>query len=304
MDVSEHLCCICLESLDTVGLGRQSLPCGHVLHEVCVTEMRRRGSAERCPLCRESHDDLTPVQALIDQAIIHFIRKSYSECFMLASEAHGIDPEHVHANAILGELYHKGHGVRKDLDKSIEMYEEASYQGHIKATGNLAIAYEKKGNVKKAVHFYEVARRQGCGGATNNLGSLHELQGDVKKAEELYKEARNQGFEGASFSLGCLYEDQGDIQKAVHFYEEARQKGLAQATFNLGRLYQQQGNIKKMFELFEEAHCQGFAEATYNLGRIYEAQGNINEAINFYKESRCRGFAKATNNLTDRKSVV
>ena len=36
-------CCICLQSLDAPGVGRQALSCDHMLHEQCVTEMRRRG---------------------------------------------------------------------------------------------------------------------------------------------------------------------------------------------------------------------------------------------------------------------
>ena len=36
-------CCICLKSLDTPSVGRQAFSCDHLLHEQCVTEMRRRG---------------------------------------------------------------------------------------------------------------------------------------------------------------------------------------------------------------------------------------------------------------------
>ena len=56
-DAADH-CCICLDSLDAEGLGRQCLPCGHVMHENCVAELRRRGASGRCPLCRQSHEDL------------------------------------------------------------------------------------------------------------------------------------------------------------------------------------------------------------------------------------------------------
>ena len=41
------LCCICLERLAATGLGRQTLPCGHTLHEQCIIDMARRGASGR-----------------------------------------------------------------------------------------------------------------------------------------------------------------------------------------------------------------------------------------------------------------
>ena len=54
--------------------GRQTLPCGHVLHESCVREMLRLGRWGRCTQCRETSDDLTPFQEL---AFIWFLYGSY-----------------------------------------------------------------------------------------------------------------------------------------------------------------------------------------------------------------------------------
>jgi hypothetical protein len=45
----EESCCICLDSLNTGA--RQTLSCGHLLHESCVREMRRLGASGSCPLC-------------------------------------------------------------------------------------------------------------------------------------------------------------------------------------------------------------------------------------------------------------
>ena len=47
---------ICLGSLDT-GIGRQLLPCGHVMHEFCTNGLRKKGASGRCPLCRRTHAD-------------------------------------------------------------------------------------------------------------------------------------------------------------------------------------------------------------------------------------------------------
>ena len=64
-DAADH-CCICLDSLDVEDLGRQWLACGHVMHGQCVAKLRHRCAAGRCPLCRQSHADLTPVSDLLD----------------------------------------------------------------------------------------------------------------------------------------------------------------------------------------------------------------------------------------------
>ena len=41
MGADEEMCCICLESLSIPQVSNHQLPCGHKLHERCVTEMRR-----------------------------------------------------------------------------------------------------------------------------------------------------------------------------------------------------------------------------------------------------------------------
>ena len=35
----------------------------------------------KCPLCREVHSELTTVEELVDDAVLAFMQKSYSECF-------------------------------------------------------------------------------------------------------------------------------------------------------------------------------------------------------------------------------
>ena len=87
--VADGSCCVCPEglALEAPGLERQMLPCGHVLHESCIMEMRRWGASGRCQLCREACDDLTPVQVLVDHAVAFHARGSFAEAARVASEA-------------------------------------------------------------------------------------------------------------------------------------------------------------------------------------------------------------------------
>ena len=61
---------ICVLFLRQISLCACSNRCGHVFHEDCIFQMRRQGGSGRCPLCRRIHADLTPLQNLLDSAIL------------------------------------------------------------------------------------------------------------------------------------------------------------------------------------------------------------------------------------------
>ena len=166
-------CCICLSDLKQPGEGRQTLGCGHVFHERCITELRRRGSSGRCPLCRATHEDLESVSAMFDRAVVLFLQWSYAAAYNILWEARNVDPDNVPVNKFLGEFYRDGHGVAKDTERAMELYDVASRGGDLDATYNLGMLHKKQGNLKKAMELWEVASRGGHLGATYNLGVLH-----------------------------------------------------------------------------------------------------------------------------------
>ena len=254
-------CCICLNSLDTEGLGRRWLPCGHAMHELCVTELRRHVASGRCPLCRASHADLTPVQVLMDRAAVHYRRKEFEEAVNLWTEVLSVEPSNASAAINLGSSYSDGQGVPRDLARGMELFEEARRGGDTKAAFSLGVLYEQQGDLRKAKDLYEEARRGGDAKAAFNLGLLYHQQGDLRKARDLYEEARRGGVAQAALNLGVLYRRQGDLRKARELFEEARRGGVAKAAGALGALYQQQGDLRKARELWEEARRGGDAEA-------------------------------------------
>ena len=254
-------CCICLNSLDTEGLGRRWLPCGHAMHELCVTELRRHVASGRCPLCRASHADLTPVQVLMDRAAVHYRRKEFEEAVNLWTEVLSVEPSNASAAINLGSSYSDGQGVPRDLARGMELFEEARRGGDTKAAFSLGVLYEQQGDLRKARDLYEEARRGGYAKASYNLGLLYHQQGDLRKARDLYEEARRGGLAEAACALGVLYRRQGDLRKARELFEEARRGGVAKAAGALGALYQQQGDLRKARELWEEARRGGDAEA-------------------------------------------
>jgi len=208
-----EICCICLHGLGTPDISDEKLPCGHVLHEQCVTEMRRQGASARCPVCRESHPErLLTVANMVDKATQEFLLKNFAESYQLLSQAHNVDSDHDLVNFFLGGLCHKGLGVLKDLGRASEYY-EAAHACNLDAANNLGILCQEHGDIPKARMFYEEASAKGHLSATCNLADLCEKQGDIPSARMFHEEARAKGHLGAICRLGVLCEEQGDIPR-------------------------------------------------------------------------------------------
>lgn len=147
-------CCICLEHFGDSTLGRQWLPCGHVFHEYCVTQMRTRGGSDRCPICRERQEELTPLQTFLDKALVHLCRREYVECAEFASKALDVDPENPYACALLADRYLSGEGLPKDLQRARELYEVADMGGDLDATCNLGNICMEEGSIEEARKYF------------------------------------------------------------------------------------------------------------------------------------------------------
>lgn len=294
VDVEADVCCICLQGLDA---NKQQLPCGHVMHKLCVTELQRCGVSDRCPLCRQTHADLTPLQVLVDNAAVHYSRKEFHDAADLWTKVLDKDPRHLTAAYNLGYCYHQGQGVAQDCDRAAGLYEEARRGGRANAASNLGLLYREKGNIQKAMDMYEEALRGGDAEGAVNLGNLHKEMGNISKATGLYEEARNRGMAVASFNLAHIYREAGDIPKAVELYNEASRGGNAKASFNLGLLYQQKGDIPQAMAAYEDARRGGILRAALNLGILHKEQGNITQAIALLEEALGGERAKAAFHL-------
>ena len=64
----------------------------------------------------------------------------------------------------------------------------------VTAAYNLGVYHEQQGELQKAVELFEEARIGGIAEAAYNLGLLHANQGELQKAMELFEEARIPGF--------------------------------------------------------------------------------------------------------------
>ncbi|CAE8696273.1 unnamed protein product [Polarella glacialis] len=298
-DPEADTCCICLESLDSPGRGRQALPCQrrHMLHEDCITEMRRHGASGYCPLCREELGGLEPFQVLLDRVALCYMQASYDEAYRLASEVHDLDFENPEAAALLGTLLAQGNGVTKDLQQAEAFYRTASKHGHLSATFNLALLLEDRGELQQAEAFYRTASSQGHPNATFNLACLLEDRGDLQQAEVLYRTASSQGHLKATFNLAILLQNRGDLQQAEAFYRTASSQGYLQATVNLALLLEDRGDLQQAEALYRTASSQGHLEATFNLAHLLHQRADLQQAEVLYRTASSQGHLEATFNL-------
>jgi len=281
-------CCICLERLEIDDLGVQRLPCGHLMHKLCVTQLRRSGTSCRCPLCRQSHTDLIPVQILLQRATAHYGRREFGDAAIIWGEVLDLEPTNATAADHLAYCYFQGRGVFQNLDRAIDLYEDARRNGCANAAFKLGAVYKEKGDVAKAIACWEESRIGGDAKAANNLAKLYWEQSNTSKAMMLYEEARQGGIAEAANNLGVLYQLKHDIPKAIALYQEARQGGNAKAACNLGRLFMEKGDAATAKALWEEARLKGDAEAAFNLGAMYRVSGDLSKAMALYQEA-CRG---------------
>jgi uncharacterized protein len=107
----------------------------------------------------------------------------------------------------MAQFYARGHGVAKDLEKAVGLYEQAVELGHVKAgkalgkaQNSLGLAYEKGQGVRQdltqALRSYGRSAEQGYPEGQYNAGRLWETVGignpNVGKAIRYYQSAANQ----------------------------------------------------------------------------------------------------------------
>ncbi|XP_043917050.1 RING finger and CHY zinc finger domain-containing protein 1 isoform X2 [Protopterus annectens] len=67
-NVSRQNCPVCMEDMHTSRVSAQVLPCGHLLHSTCYSDMLKRGSY-RCPVCMQSAVDMTQCWQNLDEEV-------------------------------------------------------------------------------------------------------------------------------------------------------------------------------------------------------------------------------------------
>ena len=140
------------------------------------------------------------------------------------------------AQAYLAEMYHGdrpscdhavGHGVRKDLDRTFELYTQAALQGHARSQFYLGIAYRDgegcEQSQERAVEWFAEAAQQEYADAQCELGfAIYEGNGisqNKERALELWELSAAQGNTSAQYNVAW---NQYDGRPIISSYAEAR----------------------------------------------------------------------------------
>jgi len=302
-------CAICLE---TLSLGQtQELPCGHTLHMDCAHKMRMFGVPGRCPLCRQTVEELTPVDELLHRAMIHIAQDAYSEAISLVLGILDLDPKHMIASKILKSWPYQ-HG------NLLEILEVAHASGKSHATHKLACMYIRGEGVPqdlaRAAQLLEAGAAVGNSDCTYLLALMSEngqgAEKDYVKAASLLEQAHTAGNDAATFELALLLNrgEPGvpqDQPRAAQLFEEAHSAGHIQATCELALVYQfGEGvpeDLTRAVELYEAAAIQGCTKAMKSLveiGAMYltgdGVEHDMSEAVRLFEFAHRLGYPQAT----------
>ena len=268
-------CVICLGPV----VAPVKLPCGHAYCGACLDELRVKGVAQVCPICRE---ELPPgPKGLYELAVRAYVRirgmvtrgevawaslpaelqAEMDEVVAMLTEAAA--QGHMLAQACLGQIHGLGMGVAQDESRAFELYMQAAVQGDARSQYNVGICYQGGEDYRED--------RGGLGCEKSN-----------EQAVKWWTKAAKQGFAGAQCKLGHAYQlgrgvpqncEDTDELAAVEWWAKAAEQGNAEAQTYLGDVYENgEGvpqNYERAVELFKLAIDQGYTPATSRLRDCY-----------------------------------
>lgn len=152
---------------------------------------------------------------------------------------------------LLGNMYKQGLYVKKDLNKAISLYEEASSYNYAYAYNNLGKIYEDKKDYQKAFYYFEKSSLLGESYSLNTLGEYYRkgiyVEKNLDKAFELYTKALEVPIENiypyAYYNLAKYFYLTGDVvlikntNKAIEYLTIASTKFILEASVLLLYLY-------------------------------------------------------------------
>ena len=152
---------------------------------------------------------------------------------------------------LLGNMYKEGLYVKKDINKAISLYEEASSHNYVYAYNNLGKIYENNKDYQKAFKYFEKASLLGESYALNTLGEYYRkgiyVDIDLNKAFTLYNKAIQAPIDNiyyyAYYNLAKYFYLTGDIvlvkdiNKAINYLTLASNNNIIEASIPLLYIY-------------------------------------------------------------------
>ncbi|WP_342642309.1 tetratricopeptide repeat protein [Rhodoligotrophos ferricapiens] len=201
---------------------------------------------------------------------------SLGENSVLASRGNDV------AQCALGIAYETGNGVKRDLRRAAELYQQSAKSGNVDAQYRLG-------------RLLEVGDER--------------LPADPAFAVSMYQTAARYGQIEAQYRLGYALQHGIGIEKdagqAVIWYRRAAEHGLAEAQNSLALMYLTGNGVPRNYDeaakLFKQAADQGYDWAQNNLAGLYElgwgVTANLDEAKRLYAAAAAKDNPGAKRNL-------
>lgn len=170
-----------------------------------------------------------------------------------ASAAKG-DPK---SQTALGNMYHDGFGVERDINKALEWYRKAADQNYPDGLYQLGHEYATGHGVTKdngkAIELFTKAAAQGHSKAEYRLYEYY-ISGvgvtqDRAKAHEMLARSAKGGYDKGQLGYGRLLLESGDTTNALAYFEKAAEHGsgdvAADAAFRASLIYVQAKDFTK-----------------------------------------------------------
>jgi TPR repeat protein len=168
-----------------------------------------------------------------------------------------------------------------DVEKALDMLEQASRMGHQRAMLEAANVAGELGRKSVQVHWLNTAGAAGDARAMYNLGVIAADDGDLPTARHWFQRASSAGFMEAYAALVEVAERVGDEQAAATWAETGAHAGNPRCMWVHGRNVSMRGpdQVTAALEWFErggalgDIDCMAAAERTCNfLGRTVQAR--------------------------------
>lgn len=162
---------------------------------------------------------------------------------------HSTNPEDLNTLAL---LYFNGVGVKQNINKGVEILQEAAEKGSAAAMDNIGNYYNSNwgGNdLDAAMQWWQKAAEKGFGPSQATLGRLFKERGDYAQARKWVDKGVAQGNADAEYLMGTFYTHgygvDVDFDEAIKWYMKAAEKGHARAQSDVAVCYANGEGVKK-----------------------------------------------------------
>ncbi|HMF07001.1 MAG TPA: tetratricopeptide repeat protein [Methylocella sp.] len=191
----------------------------------CLSFQAKAASSEAEPAGETAADPLpapTRLGGAPDLAYAAYQRGYYITAMREAVKRIDTDPTDGPSMTLIGELYARGLGVRRDSAEAARWYKLAADRADPQAAFALALAKLNGDGVPKdrtaAEQLFEKAAAQNHPGALYNLGVLaienNGVTKNFEKAAEFFKKAAELGNSDGAYALGLLYKSGNGVEKS------------------------------------------------------------------------------------------